>query len=375
MSRATTYTDNDVERWSAVVARDRARDGAFVYAVRTTGVYCRPSCPSRRALRENVSFFQDVDAAETAGFRACKRCEPRATESTTSRVIARARAYLETHVDETPALGALAKAVGMSASHLQRTFTREVGMSPRQYAAALRADRLKAKLRAGATVSRATFDAGYGASSRAYDAAAEQLGMTPGAYRRGGKGVHIRYMTAASALGRVLVAASERGVCAVTLGDDDATLEGALRAEYPHATVARVRGARGDDDLRAWVAAVTAYLGGTEREIAVPLDIAGTPFQHRVWRALQEIPYGETRSYSQVAESIAAPTSARAVASACARNRVSLVIPCHRVVRGTGALGGYRWGLARKERLLAREHGIAARRVDAPARDETRARR
>ena len=351
----------DTARWTAVMARDADQDGRFVFAVRTTGVYCKPSCASRRALRANVHFFADPGAAEAAGFRACKRCDPRASESATSRVIAKARAYLEAHVDEPPSLGTLAWAVGMSPSHLQRTFTRQVGVSPRRYAAALRADRLKAHLRAGATVSRATFDAGYGASSRAYDAAAEQLGMTPGAYRRGGKGVEIRYMTAATSLGRLMVAATARGVCAITLGDNDAALENALNSEYPQSTRTRVRGTRGDEQLRAWVATVSAYIEGREREIAVPLDVAGTPFQQRVWRALQQIPYGQTRSYAQVAESIAAPSAARAVASACARNRVSLVIPCHRVVRGSGALGGYRWGLARKERLLAREHGLRMR--------------
>ena len=343
-------------RWNAVVARDAEQDGRFVYAVRTTGVYCKPSCASRRALRENVRFFADPGSAEAAGFRACKRCDPRESESSTSRVIAKARAYLDAHVDEPPALATLARAVGMSASHLQRTFTRHVGVSPRKYAAALRGDRLKAHLRAGATVSRATFDAGYGASSRAYDAAREQLGMTPGAYRRGGKGVSIRYMISATSLGRLLVAATDRGVCAITLGDDEATLENALNSEYPQSSRTRVRGTRGNEQLRAWVAAVSAYIEGAEREIRVPLDVTGTPFQERVWQALQRIPYGETRSYAQVAESIAAPSAARAVASACARNRISLVIPCHRVVRGTGALCGYRWGIARKEQLLAREH-------------------
>jgi Adenosine deaminase len=269
----STHTDD--ARWNAVDTRDRELDGTFVYAVRTTGVYCKPSCASRRALRANVRFFADPGEAEAAGFRACKRCDPRVTESATSRVIAKARTYLEAHVDAPPALGTLAKAVGMSPSHLQRTFTREVGVSPRKYAAALRADRLKTHLRAGATVSRATFDAGYGASSRAYDAATEQLGMTPGAYRRGGKGVHIRYMTAATSLGRLLVAATERGVCAVTLGDDDATLEDALHSEYPQSTRTRVRGTRGNEQLRGWVAAVSSYLEGTVREIAVPLDVAG----------------------------------------------------------------------------------------------------
>ena len=356
MSRAT-----DDAHWAAVVARDREQDGHFVYAVSTTGVYCRPSCASRRALRTNVRFYANPDAAEEAGFRACLRCEPRATESSAERAVAKARAFVEAHLDEPLTLARIARAAAMSATHLQRTFKRIVGVSPRQYAAVLRADRLKAHLRTGATVSRATFDAGYGASSRAYDAATALLGMTPGAYRRGGEGVHIRYMTVAISLGRLLVAATERGVCAVTLGDDDATLEIALNSEYPQATRTRVRGGRGHEDLRGWIATVAAHLDGTEREIAVPIDVAGTPFQERVWSELRRIPFGETRSYSQVAASIDAPRAVRAVASACASNRVALVIPCHRVVRESGALGGYRWGIARKERLLAREHGFAAR--------------
>lgn len=350
-------------RWAAVVARDGSRNGEFVYAVATTGVYCKPSCASRRALRKNVSFFADADAAEHAGFRACLRCEPRASESGSARVIAKARAYIEAHLGEPHTLADIARAAAMSATHLQRTFKRIVGVSPRQYAAALRGDRLKSSLRAGATVSRATYDAGYGASSRAYDAAASQLGMTPGAYRRGGKGVHIRYTTAATAVGRLLVAATDRGVCAVTLGDDDATVENALISEYPRAARTRVRGGKGNDDLRGWVAAIAAHLGGSDIELAIPLDIAGTPFQQRVWSALQRIPYGETRSYSQVAASIKAPAAVRAVASACANNRVSIVIPCHRVVRQGGALGGYRWGLDRKVRLLTREHAFEAKRV------------
>lgn len=356
MSRAT----NDA-RWAAVVARDREQDGRFVYAVATTGVYCKPSCASRRALRTNVRFYADPNAAEEGGYRACLRCEPRATESSAERAVARARAFVESHLDEPLPLANIARAAAMSAMHLQRTFKRLVGVSPRQYAAALRADRLKSHLRTGATVSRATFDAGYGASSRAYDAATSQLGMTPGAYRRGGEGVQIRYMTAATSLGRLLVAATDRGVCAVTLGDDDATLENALNSEYPQATRTRVRGGRGHDALRGWLGAVVAHLEGTEREIAVPIDVAGTPFQERVWSELRRIPFGETRSYSQVAASIDAPRAVRAVAGACASNRVALVIPCHRVVREGGAPGGYRWGIARKERLLAREHGFAAR--------------
>ena len=358
MSRVAEET-----RWDAVVARDSEQDGKFVYAVATTGVYCKPSCPSRRALRANVTFYADPGAAERAGFRACLRCGPRATESATARVIARARAYVESHLDEPHTLADIARAAGMSATHLQRTFKRLVGVSPRHYAAALRADRLKSHLRTGVTVSRATFDAGYGASSRAYDAATVQLGMTPGAYRRGGEGVHIRFMTAATPLGRLLVAATERGVCAVTLGDDDATLENALNSEYPRSTRTRVRGGSGNEDLREWTAKVASHLKGADSAIAIPIDVAGTPFQQRVWGELQRIPYGETRSYSQVAASIDAPRAVRAVASACARNRLSIIIPCHRVVRETGALGGYRWGLARKKKLLAREHAFAARRV------------
>ena len=350
-------------RWAAVVARDGSRDGEFVYGVSTTGVYCRPSCASRQALRANVRFFDDADRAERAGFRACKRCEPRATERAADRAIAKARAYIEAHLDASPSLADVARAAGVSASHLQRTFTRTVGVSPRGYAAALRADRLKSRLRSGATVSRATFDAGYGASSRAYHAASEQLGMTPGSYRRGGKGVHIRYLTVATPLGRLLVAATARGVCAVYLGDDDAALERALEAEYPQATRARARTARGDANLRAWAASVGAYLAGTDWELALPIDSAGTPFQERVWTELRRIPYGETRSYTQIAEAIGAPSAVRAVASACARNPVSLIIPCHRVLRRTGALGGYRWGLERKERLLARELSVVSRRV------------
>jgi AraC family transcriptional regulator of adaptative response/methylated-DNA-[protein]-cysteine methyltransferase len=363
------------QRWAAVVARDRAQDGRFVYAVATTGVYCKPSCASRRALRANVAFYANPDAAEAAGFRACLRCEPRATESAAERVIGRARAYVETHLDESHTLDDIARAAGMSASHLQRTFKRVVGVSPRQYAAALRADRLKAHLRTGATVSRATFDAGYGASSRAYDAATQQLGMTPGAYRRGGEGVHIRYMTTSTALGRLLVAATDRGVCAVTLGDDDATLENALNSEYPRSTRTRVRGGDGDADLRTWTDAVAAHLKGAESDLAVPIDVAGTPFQQRVWSELRRIPYGETRSYSQVAKSIESPSAVRAVAGACAHNRVALIVPFHRVVRAGGALGGYRWGIARKERLLAREHGFAARRIGTSEGGVSRARR
>ena len=354
-------TGNDA-RWAAVVARDARLDGEFVYAVRTTGVYCRPSCPSRQALRVNVQFFATPHAAESAGYRACRRCDPRSDGTRAQDAIQRARAYLEAHVDENVSLDRLGRVAGMSPHHLQRTFTGAVGVSPKRYLAALRAERMKQELKRGATVSRASFEAGYGASSRMYDSASAQLGMTPAAYRRGGEGVAIRYATVGTVVGRALVAATPRGVCAVTLGDDDATLEAALEAEYPRAQLERVRleGAAGDEALREWTAALQRHLEGADLSLAVPLDVPGTAFQQRVWGALRDIPYGETRSYSEVAAAIGAPAAVRAVAGACARNRVALVVPCHRVVSRDGSAGGYRWGSERKERLLAAERGVLA---------------
>lgn len=350
--------------WDAVVARDPAFDGRFVFAVRTTGIYCRPSCPSRRPLPGNVTFFDMPAEAEAAGFRACLRCEPREPLAPAERTVAAARAYLDAHADEPVKLAVLAREVGMSPHHLQRTFKRVMGVSPRQYGAALRAERLKAGLRAGATVSRATYDAGYGASSRVYDDAAGRLGMTPAAYRRGGRGMRIRFMTAATDFGRLLVAATDRGVCAVTLGDDDDALERALAEEYPNAERVRVDAdGAADADLRGWLESVLAYLAGSRAEPGVWLDVAGTPLQEEVWTELRRIPYGETRTYSDVAAAVGAPHAVRAVASACARNPVALVVPCHRVLRKGGALGGYRWGLDRKARLLAHEQAVAVRRV------------
>ena len=354
--RATTTTRFDeAEAWAAVNARDRRRDGAFVYAVATTGVYCRPSCASRRALRKNVAFFAGPDEAETAGYRPCLRCHPRDAARPIDRAVARARGYLEAHAGEPVTLGMLAREVGVSPYHLQRAFSRAVGVSPRRYAATLRADRLKSALRDGATVSRATFEAGYGASSRVYEAADVYLGMTPAAYRNGGRGQHIRYTIRATPSGRVLIAATERGVCAVQLGDRDAGVEQSLAAEYPNARRERV-GAQSHNaehrDLQAWADAIVEHLEGATRPLSVPTDVTGTVFELKVWQALRDIPYGETRSYAEVARTVGAPRAARAVASACAHNRVAVVIPCHRVVRQGGAVGGYRWGPERKRRLL-----------------------
>jgi len=355
----------DETYWTAVQERDPAYDGSFVFAVKTTGIYCRPSCPSRRPKRENVTFYAAPGDAAAAGYRACRRCEPNAVETSAERAVVRARTYLEARVTEPVTLAELARDAGVSPHHLQRIFKRQMGVSPAQYAAALRAEGLKELLRSGTTVSRATFEAGYGASSRVYDGAARQLGMTPATYRRGGKGVRIRFVTAESPLGRLLVAATDRGVCSVMLGDDDASLERALGDEFPNADRSRAdTSAPGNADLAEWIASVSSHLAGDDADRPVQLDIAGTPFQRRVWSALRQIPYGETRSYSELAETIGMPRAVRAVASACARNPVALVIPCHRVVQAGGKSGQYRWGAVRKARLLAQEHAVAVRRVE-----------
>ena len=347
---------DDETRWNAVLDRDAGADGRFVYAVASTGIYCRPSCPSRRPRRMQVRFFTTPADAEAAGFRACRRCVPRTGETEAVRRVRAARDYLDAHLEETVTLQRLGREVGMSPHHLQRTFQRLTGMSPKAYVRTRRLERLKTSLREGESVSRATYDAGYGSASRAYDHANSRLGMTPGAYRRGGGGVRIRSATVATSIGTLLVAATDRGVCAVTLGDSVEALETALRREYPAATIAP-----GDEELRGWLRAVVDQVEGRPGE-PVPLDVQGTAFQQRVWEALRQVPRGTTVSYSEIARRIGRPSAARAVAGACADNRLALVIPCHRVVRGDGELGGYRWGIERKRTLLARERASAGDR-------------
>lgn len=337
--------------WAAVLGRDAKFDGRFVYAVASTGVYCRPTCPSRRPRRSNVRFFAVPGEAEEAGFRACRRCRPGET-SRQAEAVRLACGYLESHPDETPSLNDLAREVGMSPWHLHRTFKAALGLSPKQYAAKLRAGRFKNEVRGGESVSGATYGAGYGSSSRLYEKAGENLGMTPGAYRRGGRGMQIRYTVADSPFGLLLVGATERGICAVSLGDEDAELTSELSQEYPNAEIAR-----DDAALRPWLDTVLPALETGDGARELPLDLQATAFQWRVWRSLQEIPRGETRSYGEVAAALGQPSAARAVAQACASNRVALVVPCHRVVRGDGAPGGYRWGAERKRRILAREVG------------------
>ena len=343
---------NETQYWQAVLSRDRQSDGSFVYAVLSTGIYCRPSCPSRRPRREQVVFFSQPEAAEQAGFRQCRRCRPRGIDTAEEQqvLVERARRYIEAHLEEAVTLAALSAEVGMSPHHLQRLFKRVIGVSPRQYVDACRLDRFKTQIKGGAPVTRALYEVGYSSSSRLYERTDAQLGMTPTTYRKGGKDMNISYTIVDCPLGRLLVAATARGVCAVSLGDADAPLEAALRGEYPAAKIER-----DERGLGEWVEAILRYLAGQQPQLDLPLDVQATAFQWQVWQALRAIPVGQTRSYSAVAQALGQPTAARAVARACATNPVSLVIPCHRVVREDGDLGGYRWGLERKRALLAQE--------------------
>jgi AraC family transcriptional regulator, regulatory protein of adaptative response / methylated-DNA-[protein]-cysteine methyltransferase len=339
------------EAWRAVERRDARFDGRFVYAVQSTRIYCRPSCPSRRPSRERVSFYDAPAAAEDAGFRACRRCHPReAGIAPAAAAVERTRTYIEQHPDETLTLAALSTAVGISPYHLQRIFKRQMGVSPREYQESVRVTRFKSRLRAGDTVSRATYEAGFGSSSRVYERSDATLGMTPAAYRRGGAGMRIGYTTVDSPFGKLLVAATERGVCAVALGESDEALARALQRDFPNAEIAR------NEDLhREWVTEIVAHIGRGSGEANVPLDVQGTRFQQQVWALLRKIPAGHTRSYSDIAAALGNPRATRAVARACASNRLSIVIPCHRVVRNDGSLGGYRWGEGRKQHLLDSE--------------------
>jgi AraC family transcriptional regulator of adaptative response/methylated-DNA-[protein]-cysteine methyltransferase len=337
--------------WDAVTERDRAMDGVFFYAVRTTGVYCRPTCPSRRPRPENVVFFRTRTGAERAGFRPCKRCKPERDSKTdaNSEIVEKVCRYIDAHPDGPATLEALSGAIGLSPFHLHRTFKALTGITPRAYADSRRLESLKAGLREGHSVTRSLYDAGYGSSSRLYERASSQLGMTPSRYRKQGSGVTIRYAIAETPVGRLLLAATPRGICSIQFGDSDTALEGALRREYPQAEIVRT-----DKQLTGWVRAVRDRIRG-ENTGSLPLDIRATAFQRLVWEQLRAIPSGATRSYGEIAKRIGQPRAARAVARACATNPVAVAIPCHRVVREDGALGGYRWGIQRKQKLLALE--------------------
>ena len=343
---------NNDQLWQAVVAKDASFDGQFVFAVSSTGVYCRPSCPSRRAHRERVRFFDLPEAAEQAGFRACLRCQPRRARVLDPQIelVQRVCQLLNSENHETLKLGELASQAGVSVFHLQRTFKRVMGISPRQYVAARKFGNFKALVRKGESVTSSLYESGFNSSSRLYEYASEELGMTPATYSRGGRGVNISYTIADSTMGRLLVAITERGVCAVRMSDNDAELEKDLREEFPHAQIKR-----DDAALRDTVTKVLNHLDNNESRLDLPLDIRATAFQRQVWEKLRAIPYGETVSYGDVAKALGKPGAVRAVGRACATNPVALVIPCHRVVREDQSLGGYRWGLDRKKRLLDHE--------------------
>lgn len=338
--------------WRAVLERDRRFDGQFVFAVRTTGVYCRPSCPARRPRREHVLFFTRPEEAERAGFRPCRRCHPHQARppEPNLELVERVCRALEGWEGELPTLRELAQQFAVSPFHLYRTFKRITGVTPRQYADARRQERFRHELRNGGSVTGALFGAGYGTSSSLYEGVAMALGMTPSTYRRGGSGAAIVYSVVPCPLGYLLVAATERGICAVRLGDTESELADALRREFPAARLERDEAALG-----RWVQELLDYLEGNQPHLDLPLDVRATAFQRRVWEALRAIPRGSTRSYREIAEAIGQPTAARAVARACAANPVALVVPCHRVVREDGRLGGYRWGIERKRALLELE--------------------
>lgn len=346
------------EAWQAVLSRDPLLDGQFVYAVRTTGVFCRPTCGSRRPHRRNVEFYGTPEDAVTAGYRACQRCSPETSSDRSSRLLEEMLEYIDQHLDEKITLDKLARHMDLSPWHVQRTFKKLAGVSPRAYVSMRRTERMKASLRNGDTVSRAIYDAGFNSSSVVYEASSGTLGMTPAEYRKGGAGVQIQYVIAPCQLGMVLVAATERGVCSLAFGDDEGALGRKLRDEYPKATVERSFG--GFED---WITQVTNFLEGTSRDLAIPLHIGGSQFQERVWNALRSIPYGETRTYADLAREVGAPSAVRAVANACGANRAAVVIPCHRVVRSDGGLGGYKWGLPRKKALLDTERRNSARNI------------
>jgi AraC family transcriptional regulator, regulatory protein of adaptative response / methylated-DNA-[protein]-cysteine methyltransferase len=341
----------DDPRWNAVLARDPARDGEFVFAVASTGVYCRPSCVAGHPRRENVTFFSTPELAEHAGFRACLRCRPKSfsgnPQSDSAKAICR---YIEQHLDEPLTLERLGKAFRQSPFHLQRRFKAALGITPREYADSCRLRQLKRSLQAGDNVTRAMYDAGYGSSSRLYEKTAAHLGMTPDKYRRGAIAASIRYACADSPLGRMLIAASDRGVCSIQFARTDGELLEGLKREFPFAVRKPDNGG-----LSAWIEAVIAKMTGRELNAALPLDIRATAFQRRVWTYLQSIPFGATRSYGAVAKAIGQPTASRAVARACSTNPVAVAIPCHRVVRQDGNISGYRWGVERKKTLLQME--------------------
>jgi AraC family transcriptional regulator, regulatory protein of adaptative response / methylated-DNA-[protein]-cysteine methyltransferase len=355
--RMTVPTDSQM--WRAISARDPRFDGVFWYGVTTTGVFCRPSCSSRRARRDHVRFFASMAAASTAGFRPCKRCTPLAARDPLTARLEDVARYIDAHADEALPLATLAGRARLSPAHFQRRFKALIGVSPKAYQDGARLARLKAGLRSGSAVLEAIVGAGFSSTSRVYGEAARNLGMTPSSYRAGGAGETIAYACRPTALGLLMMAATDRGVCFAQFGPNEAALRRGLATEFPKAILAASPLAD-SPQLDAWIRAFEAHVGGHAPRPDVPLDLRGTAFQIKVWRFLLGIREGALLSYSELAAGIGAPKAVRAAASACAANRIAVLVPCHRVLRGDGGLGGYRWGTDRKRALIDAER-VAAR--------------
>ena len=342
---------SDDEKWKAVLSRNDSFDGVFVFAVRSTRIYCRPSCPARRPTKEHVTFFPGSIEAEQSGFRPCQRCQPRdAGPSPKAKLVDRVCKYIEANLEGKLTLATLSHQVGLSPYHFQRTFKRVLGVSPRQYVEARRLARMKRFLRNGETVNNSLYNAGFSSRSRVYENVPRGFGVNPGEFGRGGEGLRIRYSIIDSPLGRLLVAATERGVCGVCIGDSDAFVERSLAEDYPSAVLIR-----DDQGMEKWTGAFAKYFDGEHLALNLPLDVKATAFQSRVWKIIQSIPFGKTTTYGNIAKELGEPEASRAVARACATNPVALVIPCHRVIGKDGNLRGYRWGKLRKQTLLTLE--------------------
>jgi len=345
----------NTEKWKAVVERDETKDGLFVFAVRSTGIYCKPSCPARHPNIEQVVFFSEPDEAERSGFRACRRCHPRDTRpSGRTELIQSICRYIEANLDEKLTLENLSHRAGLSLFHFHRTFKRIIGISPRQYVEARRLEKVKRSLTSGETVTDSLYNAGFTSKGRLYEKTPPQLGISPGIFRRGGEGLRIDYTIVDSHIGRVLLAATERGACAVCMGASDEAVEAALRKDYYAADIHR-----DDAGMKKWAEALQSYFDGHEFPRDLPLDVQATAFQCKVWKEIQSIPYGQTATYSNIAKSLGAPQATRAVARACATNPVAIVIPCHRVIGKDGSLRGYAWGVKRKKTLLSLENNLS----------------
>lgn len=348
-----SFPISDVEALQAVRRRDAGYDGKLFFAVMTTGVYCRPSCSARQALQENLRFFHSIEGCEAAGFRACKRCKPESLNGGNLMIdVAR---YIEMHVDEKITLSVLSDKFNLSPTHLQKAFSATFGLSPKVFQDGIRHQRFKSLLRAGESVTEAVFAAGYGSSSRVYEKTAESLGMTPGAYKKGASGEQISYACGETRFGMLMLAATTKGVCFAMLGDNESALKQLMLAEFPSANLSS---SPGSEQIDTWFIEIDKYLSMDKSMPFIPLDLRGTAFQLRVWQFLQTIASGEVVSYRDVANGIGQPKAIRAAATACAKNRVALLVPCHRVLRGDGGIGGYRWGVETKQQLLALEKGL-----------------